>query len=323
MVSENIWNMSYNGVTVLLTAIGSFSADCVVSSLKRSGCRVVGCDIYPPEWHPVSMDLEKVYKVPLALDSDYPSVILDICIKESVNHIFPLTDLEIDVLRNYRDLFESNSINLCIQSEACLDIARDKYRQFCYFNEDPVVNVPHGVLAEEVTTDMQLPLIAKPVNGRSSEGLLRLASQDELDRMSGRSGYLIQETIPGNVFTVDYVRDAQGNDFAVPREELLRTKNGAGTTVRLVPDPRIQKLASHIGERLGVVGCINMEFIYDGNDYYLIDINPRFSAGVAFSNMAGYDMVQSHLNCFIGKNCLPPVDFDEQIVAKRYIEVKL
>jgi carbamoyl-phosphate synthase large subunit len=66
-----------------------------------------------------------------------------------------------------------------------------------------------------------------------------------------------------------------------------------------------------------------MEFIYDGSDFYLIDINPRFSAGVAFSSMVGYDMVLAHLNCFVGKQILPPVEYKEQIVAKRYVEVKL
>ena len=36
--------------TALVTAIGSFSADIVIKNLKKNGMRVVGCDIYPPEW---------------------------------------------------------------------------------------------------------------------------------------------------------------------------------------------------------------------------------------------------------------------------------
>lgn len=76
-----------------------------------------------------------------------------------------------------------------------------------------------------------------------------------------------------------------GADFSIPREELLRTKNGAGTTVRIVPDSDLMQMASYIGKKLNVRGCINMEFIRSKDStYYLIDINPRFSAGVAFSN---------------------------------------
>ena len=33
--------------TILVTAIGSFSAGAVISACKRDGYRVVGCDVYP------------------------------------------------------------------------------------------------------------------------------------------------------------------------------------------------------------------------------------------------------------------------------------
>jgi len=38
-----------------------------------------------------------------------------------------------------------------------------------------------------------------------------------------------------------------------------------------------------------------MEFIELNNEFYLIDVNPRFSARVAFSVIDGYDMVNNHL----------------------------
>ena len=310
-------------MNILLTAIGSFSADCVVTSLKKMGHKVIGCDIYPSHWHPVSMDCDVVYRVPFAVDDNYVPTLLDICQKDSVGCIIPLTDLEIDILRPHRDVFQEAGVLLAIQSDACLEIARDKYRQTLFFAGHQIVKTPQSYMADKLPSDIAIPLIAKPVNGRSSEGLRRIEKMEELELVRGKDGYVIQEVVKGNVFTVDYVRDAFGNDFAVAREELLRTKNGAGTTVRMVPDIELQKMASAVGTALGVIGCINMEFIYDGNDFYLIDINPRFSAGVAFSSMVGYDMVLAHLNCFVGKQILPPVEYREQIVAKRYVEVKL
>lgn len=315
--------MTLSDMTILLTAIGSFSADCVVASLKRAGCRVVGCDIYPSEWHAVSMDCDKVYQVPLALTPEYIPALLDICRNERITHLFPLTDLEIDVLRQHRDVFERQSIKLCIQSEKCLDIARDKYKQSLVFLDDSIVKTPRTVLADGDISMLNLPLVAKPLNGRSSEGLMFLENESDVNRIREKKCYLIQETIPGSVFTVDYARDDYGNDFAVPREELLRTKNGAGLTVRINPDISLQQMVSYIGAKLGVIGCVNMEFIYDGKYYYLIDINPRFSAGVAFSHLAGYDMVLSHLNAFNGKPILPSVNFEACIMSKRYSEVKI
>lgn len=308
-------------MTILLTAIGSFSADCVVSSLKRDGHRVIGCDIYPSEWHPVSKDCDKVYQVPFAtIELDYVNALLDICRVENVDLLFPLTDLEIDVLNNYREDFKAEGINLCIQSEYCLSIARNKYEMSQLFAEDEFIKTPKTCLASEALEVISFPVIAKPYNGRSSEGLMKLMSKDDLCLIDNREKYILQELLPGNVYTVDYVRDIYGNDFSVPREELLRTKNGAGTTVRVVPDERVQKMVSYIGKKLGIVGCVNMEFIHHEHDFYLIDINPRFSAGVAFSCCVGYDMVTSHLNACLANSIEKPAAFDEQIIAKRYKE---
>ena len=43
--------------TVIITAIGSFSAQNVISACHAAGMRVVGCDIYPAEWVVNSQDV--------------------------------------------------------------------------------------------------------------------------------------------------------------------------------------------------------------------------------------------------------------------------
>lgn len=307
-------------MNILITAIGSFSADCVVQSLTRAGHRVIGCDIYPSEWHPVSKDCYKVYQVPFATEEDkYIEALLQICSAEHIDMLFPLTDLEIDVLNRHRVSFAMHNVHLCIQSEYCLSIARNKHEQAKFF-KGSIVNVPNTILVTDDISSMTFPAIAKPYDGRSSEGLHRLMSREDLSIIRNREKYIIQKQLSGSVYTVDYVRDTCGNDFSVPREELLRTKNGAGTTVRITPSEKLRDMASFVGSRLYVVGCINMEFIDCDGKFYLIDINPRFSAGVAFSNCIGYDMVKNHLNAFLNLCIDSPVAFREQIIAKRYKE---
>lgn len=65
---------------------------------------------------------------------------------------------------------------------------------------------------------------------------------------------------------------------------------------------------------------MNFEFIKAENGYFLMDINPRFSAGIAFTTKSGYNLVKSHLNCFINKDIEKPVDYPDMIIAKSYIE---
>lgn len=308
----------------IVTAIGSFSADCVIHKLKEAGHYVVGCDIYEGLWHAESKACDAFYRAPYATEERaYVNFLLDISRKERISHIIPLTDLEIDVLNRHREEFERVGGMLCMQSIGCLAVARDKARLCELFANDVQVHIPRTVRSTDlIGRTLAPPLIAKPVNGRSSEGLIRIYTEEELRMYSSLSNYIFQEMIDGTVFTVDYVRDQWGKDFAVAREELLRTKNGAGTTVRVVNDKVLLETVSYIGNKLSVCGCVNMEFIFDAKvgNYFLIDINPRFSAGVAFTCKVGYDMVTSHVNCIEGKAILPPVTYEEQIITKRYVE---
>jgi carbamoyl-phosphate synthase large subunit len=313
-------NRKYN-LGALVTAIGSFSADCVINTLKKNNIYVAGCDIYPSEWHAESRSCNIVYKVPFATEEEkYINALLKICRCNNLRYVIPLTDLEIDVINRYRNNFDELGIYLCIQSENCLKIARDKFALSEKFCKDDHVCVPKYTMSDNLSVDFPIPAIVKPINGRSSEGLEKIYDRAHLDSYRGKDNYIIQELLSGNVFCVDYVRDTYGNDFSIPREELLRTKNGAGTTIHIVPNEKLINIVSYIGNLLDIIGCVNMEFVHNGNDFYLIDINPRFSAGVAFSNFVGYDMVMSHLNAFMGKTIVPAIHFDECLITKRYKE---
>lgn len=52
--------------TVIVTAIGSFSAQNVIAACHKAGMRVVGCDIYPAEWVVNSRDVDVFYRAPYA-----------------------------------------------------------------------------------------------------------------------------------------------------------------------------------------------------------------------------------------------------------------
>lgn len=155
-----------------------------------------------------------------------------------------------------------------------------------------------------------------------AKDFIRNATEKQIVAIENKDVYIVQEQITGDIFTVDYVRYAKtGNDVAIPRKELLRTKNGAGLTIQTVSDSSLIMLASYIGNKLNINGCINMEFILNNGKYYLIDINPRFSAGIAFTICSGYNVVLNHLRCFNNEDIDKQIDIKEQIIIKKYDEV--
>lgn len=307
----------------LITAIGSMSAKRAITRLKEEGHYVVGCDIYPGEWHYETKLCDAFIKAPYATKEDeYVQFLINTCKQYELGYIIPLTDLEIDVINRQRTKIENLGIVLCMQASEVLEIARDKYKLSSVCKQDPNIPSVRTCLFSEIPADFKFPCIAKPYNGRSSEGLIRNATKEQLQAIENKDVYIIQEQLVGQVFCVDYCRSSEsGVDCAVPRQELLRTSNGAGLTVQMVSDETLIKLTSYIGKKLNVNGCVNMEFILNDGKYYLIDINPRFSAGVAFSVESGYDMIINHIRCFSNQNVDAQIAVEEKIIIKIYEEV--
>lgn len=313
--------------TALVTAIGSFAADRVIKTLREMDYRVIGSDIYDKEWVANSLEVDAFYKAPLASDEEaYISFIKDICEKESVDRILPIIDLEVDALNRHRDEIEKDGVIICMSDKETIEVLRDKYRMTELVRgvldriEDEELRKAVRVIPSERASEadfekIEFPVILKPVDGRSSSGLYRIYQEDQLgfafsnimdpEKLNDTSleKYILQPMIKGNVVTVDILRDGEGNCRAVPREELVRTLNGAGLSVRVMEDEKLQAVCCRIAEAAGIKGCVNFEFIRgEGSGvYYFVECNPRFSGGIAFTELSGVPMIRNHMYIFDGR----------------------
>lgn len=314
--------------TVVVTAIGSFSADIVIKTCKKMGIRVVGCDIYPKEWIADSQNVDNFYQVPLAVDQEaYRKALMEICRREKAWGLLPLTDVEIDVLTGFREEFCREGITLCISGEECISLCRDKMKFYQFMKKNNLGNpILTKNLLETEPDQMKYPLVCKPRDGRSSQGLQFVKSPQELEnlkRLEGAERYIVQPKIEGRVVTVDVVRDPEsGESAAVCRRELLRTLNGAGTSIQVFRDPKLEETCKEAAKRLGVKGCVNMEFLEEGEgSCRILECNPRFSGGVEFSCLAGCGCVEGHLRIFMGQGLdQMPKNIEPMFIARKYEE---
>lgn len=308
-------------MNILVTSIGSMSAQCVISSLRRLGHFVVGTDIYPENWHSESKLCNKFFQIPLCKEYDYVPTLLNIISENDISLVIPLTDVEIDVLNEKRACFDDIGVILCMPSPDIIEIVRDKYNLYNYFKQDDCIHMPQTYLNIGIDVPKKFPLLAKIRNGRSSEGLFWINTHEDLQYILTKRNYIIQEKIDGYIVTVDFIRSRKnGVCVAIPRRELLRTSNGAGLTVEIYADERLFAICKYIGDKLNINGCVNFEFIESDNAYYLIDINPRFSAGIAFSYKVGYDLPKNNLNCFMDDLIDNVPTYKQTIITKKYVE---
>lgn len=316
--------------TVLITSIGSYAAEAAIKNLKQEGYRVLGCDIYPREWVVNADEPDAFYQAPYATDRDaYLTFIETLCREEAVDALLPLTDVEIDVLTD-SPIRECGQTALWISGRETIGLCRDKLRLEEFLAGKAVCRTIPGRRLSEVAAedgDLCYPLVVKPYNGRSSQGLSIVPDAGELLHLkkrlcAGADRFLVQEKIEGSVITVDVVRNPEsGQTICMPRKELLRTLNGCGTTVYLFSGPELERQCADIAAALDIRGCVNFEFIEDHEGrYHFLECNPRFSGGVAFSCLAGYDMIKNHMRCFTGAALDVKPQLPSSYMARRYTE---
>lgn len=311
---------------ILVTAIGSFSADIVICNLKSQEHRIVGSDINNKEWIANSLCVDQFYQSPLAADKKkYIEFIINVCKIESIDYIIPLTDVEVDVINEFRDLLRKMNVIVCLSDKATIDICRDKYSLYkCLKSQNVDCLIRTELLSCKLENNIEFPIVVKPINGRSSQGLMYFDDIEALHffiENNSIENYIIQPKFDGSIVTVDVLRNENQNVFiATPRIELLRTLNGAGTSVKIFDDKKLRDISQNIANILGIHGCVNFEYIMVNDDYKFLECNPRFSGGVAFSCMAGYNYVLNHFKCFSQEKVDDINNIQEMNIARKYKE---
>lgn len=334
---------------VLLTAIGSFSAPAVIRGLREMGFSVIGTDIYEKEWVAESAEVDRFYQAPPAdEEARYLSFLQELIIKEEISFLVPLIDAEIDILNRNRALLERLGVTLCMSGEAEIRLLRSKLslteRVSGWLSRPENAafsgqfrTIPTERASEVDFETVRYPLILKPDDGRSSSGLYRIYQEDQLgfafsnitdpSKLSDDSltRYLVQPLLRGNVVTVDVVRDHRGNCLVAAREELLRTANGAGLSVRLFRDPELERFCRELAGELGILGAVNFELIRgEGSGiYYFVECNPRFSGGTAFTVLSGLPLVRDSMRVFLGEELGAQPALREGYMTRKYIECRM
>ncbi len=333
--------------TVIVTAIGSFSAPAVIRELKEAGCRVVGTDINPKELIAMSAEADVFVNLPRCdAGKAYVDAMAELVCREKADAVLPLTDAELDVLNEVRDQLEP--AGLWASPAEAVRISRDKVKSRAAAERAGAKVIPTELLTDAFSgkgalsgkdallASPGIPLILKPRDGRSSQGLYRVRTEKELSGAlevicgTGREkDYLVQPLIEGRIVTADVVRFPDGRCTALPREEYMRTWNGAGLSVHVFRDKALEETCRAVAEELGVLGCVNFEFIHaEDGTYYFMECNPRFSGGTGFSIAAGDHVVRKHLAAFGAapeeadpEKGAQSRDVTECWIARKYVEV--
>lgn len=297
-----------NQHVVLVTAIGTTASTTVISQLRKAGgYYIIGADIYKKNQVVTAKDVDEFYTFPSSIKDleGYITFVRDFCKEHCVEYYFATIDEEIVNMSEHRAMFDAIGVKLCIANHEAIMICHYKDK-FCEWIDQNIPQV--GMKRYESFRVAEYPVFIKPKEGRGSAGCRKvdsLAVAEELIQEGLREeDYLIQEFIDSEIVTVDLVRDARtGQMQQIQRVEEIRNGQGCGIAIEIINDELLADYCEAIMEKLSLNGVVNAEFFRIGEQYRIIEINPRFGAGTSFSVVAGCDIVMNAISIVNGDKC--------------------
>lgn len=239
---------------------------------------------------PTAFHSDRHYKVPRVSEENYLNKLLSICKLEDINLLIPLIDTELLLLSKNRRMFEELGVRLLISSTELNEIASDKVVTFKYFTENNI-ETPKVYTQEELKKEeYSFPLLIKPRNGSSSNGVNKINNKKELDFFRTYiPNAMVQEFICGEEYTIDVMTDFHGNIKTIVPRQRIETRSGEVSKGITSKDLEIINATERVIKKLpGPVGCITLQCFktVDGKVVF-IEINPRFGGGIPLSIEAG------------------------------------
>lgn len=309
---------------VLVTAIGTMNCTTIIQELKKYGENyyILGADINERYCIANSIEVNEYYQFPSVLKDReaYASFVLSFCIEHKVDVVFCVVDEEVEVLAKNRARFEVAGILLCLANTDAIVTCHNK-DMFAEWSEReiPEYCIKRFKTYEDVK-DTDFPVFLKPIEGRASIGCRTIQNRFELQEYRNNwNCFVVEEFVNGNIVAVDIVRNKETKDFEIAqRLELLRNSNGCGIAVQIIDNPSIKKACKIIADKLDLNGVINAEFFALEDGPKIIEVNPRLPAGIAYSCMAGLDVVMNAMRIAKGEPCkFTPIKIGAYY-AKRY-----
>jgi carbamoyl-phosphate synthase large subunit len=158
------------------------------------------------------------------------------------------------------------------------------------------------------------PVLIRPSYVIGGKGMERINNQEEL------ASYLQNDDIPYPVLVDQFMQAseaeldlvADGENICVPAlmEHVEKTGVHSGDSLSILPAAnltnnakiKMKQFAEKIVKEVGYKGIMNIQYIVDGDDVYLLEVNPRASRTVPIvSKVTGVPLIQLATKILLGK----------------------
>jgi carbamoyl-phosphate synthase large subunit len=287
--------------------------------------RVLVSDLDPLS--PSLFAADRVVALPAVDDPGYGSAVADVCGRESVRAVLPLTDLDPVLLAEAAPGIREAGATVFLPDAVVALGCQDKWECHLMLGRRGLPSPPTWLPDEVDPADLPYPVMLKPRLGFAGRHIYRCADADELAffRRYSPAESVVQQALPGLEFSIDCFGDLDGRALgAVPRA-MIQSKGGEQIKGETLDDPQLVELGAATVEGLGLVGPSTVQcFREDGRILGITDINTRFGGAFPLPQAAGAGYVQMILAIAAGERPSPRLGgHTPGVVMTRFLEQTL
>ncbi|AGK96558.1 carbamoyl-phosphate synthase (glutamine-hydrolyzing) large subunit [Clostridium pasteurianum] len=266
----------------------------------------------------VSTDFDTADK--LYFESLYIDNVLDIIEKEKPYGV--IVQFGGQTAINLAEMLDKRGIKILGTSFKSIDLAEDR-EKFSELLNSINIPLPEGLSvtsmegAYKAVETLGYPVIVRPsyvIGGRAMQVVYEKKTLErymkEAVNLSTEHPVLIDKYIKGTEIEVDAISD--GEDVLIPgiMEHVERTGVHSGDSITMYPTRTLSKdvlntlkeYTERIVKSLEIKGLVNIQYVFDGDNIYVIEVNPRASRTVPIlSKVTGIPMVKLAVEIILGK----------------------
>ena len=327
---------------ILITGCGALSKE-LIDDMRRNKdgeeIFVVGVNNNPSAMLKTSVN--EAIVVPSITDKDYLPTLLNICKKYAIQVIIPYITKELPILAKNRLFFEDNGIKVSVTSLESLAIVNDKielqkmfgkymppqivpeseeeadafierYKTVCCKINDACGGVGFCVIDEDKAFDVSL------INKTGKPRYITKAYFHELLKLN-KGRIILQKYVGGLDYSTCILSD-NGKVKAVCGYVGYEMLYGCVVDGEIKENKKAYAIHKEIVEKTGLDGNSCADFIIDGDDVYLLEINPRVNGSLPFVTKAGADFLYDRCKMLVGEYKEKEYRFNYGLKMEKYFE---
>ena len=263
-------------MNVLIEAVGSPIWGSLFPYLRSASRWIIGLEVDSLAYGLYVVD--RGYIVPRYSEPECFETVVGICRHEGVDVVFPSINEGLLTWAKSREFLGSEGIRVIISPYRTIDLCVDKWKTYKFFVSE---KIPTPRTSLEPKYDL-----VKPRVGRGGVGVRRQTTLSRIVEPADMEGYISQEYIDGQEFSIDVLCDLDGNPvYIVPRKRIL-VESGKSVKGEVVRDDEIRYYVTRILNATQFVGPIDIQCIRSSNGLFFTEINPRIAGGLSLSMAA-------------------------------------